>query len=139
MADILEKYYSNHSVYKAWIVCGSDEEVCNLADDLTTRDHSVCKVTFDMLEDERPLHMQWLRKFQDHSRVLIMSYRTWLMLQVEIEVHILPEIDLVAFLGLEDGHISKVVEYMKDAKMRGFGSHVACMPILNLSEENLPL
>lgn len=118
----LEDLYQREQIYKAWVICGSDEEAIESARWLDERHHTVVCITTEDVEDERVRYMQKLHHFQDSARMIVMSYQAWAAIKEEVEVHVLPEQNLIAFGKIEIELCSFIARYIADAATRGFRS-----------------
>jgi hypothetical protein len=87
---------------------------------LSENDHSVVHITQDMVEDDAKCVFHALESFQKlHARVLCMSYGAWYALKDEVEEYIMDH-NLLVVSDLEDGNTRIIMDYLLDARGRGF-------------------
>lgn len=118
--DAIEEMYETEKIYKAWIICGDDAEVMEMASALDKRYHTVVTIVEGDVEDERPLYMNRIRTFQNYARVLVLSFATWQRIADDIEVHVLPEQNLTIFGNIDDDLARYAERRIAEAAKRGF-------------------
>lgn len=129
-----ELYHSTH-IYRAWVLCGSDDETERVARDLDERHHTVVTIVSDDVENERMTYVDKLDAFRDTARLLVISYPAWHQIQEDIEVHVLPHQNLLAFGDLETDVCEYVKRRLADAARRGFKSTCSEAHVMYLNEE----
>lgn len=98
----IEEVYHTFNINKALMICESPDAATAAAASLNDHFHSVAHITMDLLDDERPLHMERMRAFETgHARVLLMSMDTWMRLD-DWELEPLRDHNLLITLGIQD-------------------------------------
>lgn len=118
----IDEYYEENSVYKALVVCDSDEAAVELTDTLKSKDYSVVLVTEDDLESERPRHLQCIRDFQvSMDRMLVVSQYVFRDIFIYIQAYVLPHQNLIIFYNLDYNLLRlTTLKYLLESKSRGF-------------------
>lgn len=138
LADVLEDFYQEVSIYKAIIITKNDDETWQLFHELQNRNHSVTFIDNYTVDDERAsaLVMDRLNGFKGSARILVVAYQWWYQFHDKIEEYVLPEINLIAFGTLEEDVIRYVLNRVYDSSSRGFLHDQSDIHILRLAEEN---
>ena len=127
LCENLEAYYGQANVYKAVIFTADDTETIALFKLLTDAHHSVCQVLESDIHDDRNVFMNCIREFAEiNHRVMIISAQALHHIKSELEVHVLPEQNLVAFGNVHDEGISLIRSWIVDANNRGFVTMPDC-------------
>ena len=134
MAALLDEFYEEISVFKAVVITADDEETYAMVAELEKRNHTVTFLDDDMDNADRALVHDRLVTFETSVRIIVLSYKLWRKYEKEIEIHVLPNQNLVAFGTLEEEIIRTVVASLQDSTRRGFGMSLESMNILRLSE-----
>ena len=119
--DRLEEYYQTNNVYKCLVITGDDDETCELVACLKARNHSVCHVVEADLDDERPTRFNTsLCAFENGYRVIVVSYQVWFQMQRLLEIHVLPEQNLIVVASVSRQASNFIHSWLHDASQRGF-------------------
>ena len=131
----LEWYYTQYSVYRSLVVCNSDEEVVEYAQMLTKMNHSIRTIQMHDLEDERRGYIEILKLYTKESyRMLIVSYDVLIRASDLIEAFVLPEQNLVVLGKLYESQTNYIVNWLDDAKGRGFITRIDCKVLSTMDE-----
>ena len=120
--NTINTYYSIHDIYKSFIICDTDDEVYDLAKLMENELYTVCKITSHEMT-ENTVTISSLMKLWNFNttcyRVIIISFHVWELLSNELEVHILPEQNLI-ILNLNKINNDIICTWVKDTLYRGF-------------------
>lgn len=133
--EALESLYYQKQIYRAWVLCGTDEECIATSQWLDEHHHTVVSITMDDIEDERLRYVEKIDTFLKTARILVISYPAWNRIREEIEVFVLPEQNLTVFGNLEDDVLSYIHRCLGDAELRGFKSRYSSAEVLYLYPE----
>lgn len=120
MADVIEDFYTREAIYKAWIICGDDDESRELARTMDARNHTVSVITMDDVEDERLRFIHRIEYFETGARILITSYSVWAAIKEYILTRVLPEQNLIVFGNLPEEVIRYIERWLQEAMATGF-------------------
>lgn len=119
---VVEDVFQSMLVARTWILCGSDEDALEATGWLHKHDHTTVCITSDDVEDERMRYVTKLHDFKGTARMLVMSYAAWKQIQEDVEVHVLPEQNLIMLWRIDDGAVPHIMRQLQDAALRGFVS-----------------
>lgn len=135
--DIIEDIFQSMHIFRAWMLCGTDDDAMDAAAWLQNHDHTVTCITSEDIEDERMRYKMKLAHFRDTARMLVISYPVWHQIQDEIEVNVLPLQNLMLMWRIDEESIPYIQRCLKDAAMRGFVSNYENAIVVPIPEENV--
>jgi hypothetical protein len=118
--EVIDKYYEEHSVYRAFMVCDTEDTVIDLVSALREKDYSVSCVLDVDLEEERPMVRQKLAAFElSMDRIIVTSYFVFLNCKALLQGYVLPHQNLVVFYNMEHDMAQMIVDWLEDSKSTG--------------------
>jgi len=117
MMNTFENYFQENSVYKTLFICESDEEVYEISKELKKNNHTVNVLYYDDIYDERDKYLNFR---VDMHRIFIMSYLTWITINSEVKVYLLPHQNLITLGTIGEVGSKCIMNWLYDAKKCGF-------------------
>lgn len=125
LVDPIEEYYEQHDVYRSFIVCDTEDTVIEVTKALRDKDHSVCRILDDDLDDERQHFATKVRGFNESmERIIVVSYFVWFQLSQLLQVHVLPYQSLVIFCNLDHNMSRVIANWLEESENTGFVERV---------------
>jgi hypothetical protein len=120
--------YETVSISRTLVLALDEDEAEAFTSQLTAMDHSVCVITSDDLQDDRPKYMDKLMQFNNLcNRVLVITFAAWQALKKELEIFAMDH-NLLVVGDLESQRIRIFLTWVLDAHDHGFcnkdGEHI---------------
>lgn len=118
----IDEYYEENSVYKAIVICDSDETAVELTDTLRSKDYSVVLVSDEDVSSERPTYLEKICWFPESmDRMLVITHSVFHDTYSYIQAYVLPHQNLIIFYNLDYNIVRlKTMKYLLESRTLGF-------------------